>query len=446
MQKQKYYAKGMHCASCEIVIEKKILEIEGVEFVDASLSDGGVLIGYNKNRPSTETLNHLFKENGYKFSEKQYVENSTETKDLLTPALFAVSIIVIFWMLERTGLTSFIRVKEGSSLMTFFGLGLIAGVSSCAALVGGLILSLSKQWSEKYSNQNTLLEKVEPHILFNAGRILSYAFFGGILGFIGQKIQLSTTFTSFIIIAISLIMTVLALQMIGIKSFSKIKIALPKSLTMGIAGKKLNNKASPFIIGFLTFFLPCGFTLIAQGVAILSGNPIAASAIMLSFALGTFIPLLSIGLLSTKLLHSELSDKFLKVAGFLILFFVIYNLNIQFNLASLLPAATNSGSPSEIIPAKQENIQIIKTTYTNRGDIQPNIFTVKQGQPVRFEVDVKETGYGCMSTIIVIGLYNQPQRLIAGSKVIMEFTPTKTGEYTIACAMGVPRGTIKVIK
>ena len=443
MHKQKYYIKGMHCASCEIIIEKKILGIEGVEFVDASLSDGSVLIGYKETKPSIEKLTHLFKENGYKFSEKQYAENSIETRGLLSPALIAIAIIIIFWSLERTGLTSYIKIGQSSSLMTFFGLGLIAGVSSCAALVGGLILSLSKQWSEKYTDQNTLLEKAEPHILFNAGRIISYAFFGGVLGFIGQKIQLSPTISSSLVLTVSIIMAILALQMIGIRSFAKIRIALPKNLTLGIANKKLNNKFSPFLIGFFTFFLPCGFTLIAQGIAILSGNPIAASAIMLSFALGTLIPLLSIGLLSTKLLHSNLSDRFLKVAGFLILFFVIYNLNTQFNLSALLPAPTNSYYPTNSL--EQENAQIIKTRYTNSKDIQPSVFTVKRGQPVKFEVDVKETGYGCMSTIMVIGLYDRPQRLVAGSKIIMEFTPTKTGEYTIACAMGVPRGIIKVI-
>lgn len=434
----------MHCASCEIVIEKKILEIDGVDFVDASLSDGNVLIGYNKTKPEIETLNHIFKESGYRFSEKQHAENKTEAKELLNPALITIAIIIIFWSLEKAGLNSYIKVGQGSPLITFFGLGLVAGVSSCAALVGGLILSLSKQWSEKYNDQNTLLEKTEPHILFNTGRILSYAIFGSVLGFVGQKIQLSPTITSILVLVVSMIMSILALQMIGVKFLSKIKIALPKKLTMMIAGKKLDNKSSPFIIGFLTFFLPCGFTLIAQSMAILSGNPITASAIMLSFALGTLIPLLSIGLLSTKLLYSNISDKFIKVAGFLILFFVIYNLNLQFNLSFLLSSKPDN-NPSTI-SADQNNIQVIKAVYTNSGDIKPNSFTVKQGQPVRFEVDVKETGYGCMNTIIVMGLYNKPQRLVAGSKIIMEFTPTKVGEYNIACAMGVPRGIINVIK
>jgi plastocyanin domain-containing protein len=59
-------------------------------------------------------------------------------------------------------------------------------------------------------------------------------------------------------------------------------------------------------------------------------------------------------------------------------------------------------------------------------------------------VDVKEDGQGCMSTIMVPGLDNTPQLLEKGNKLTMEFTPVKTGEYKITCAMGVPRGIIKV--
>jgi plastocyanin domain-containing protein len=85
--------------------------------------------------------------------------------------------------------------------------------------------------------------------------------------------------------------------------------------------------------------------------------------------------------------------------------------------------------------------QVIKTAYTLAGDIQPNTFTVKAGQPVRFEVDVQENGSGCMSTIMIPGLYNTPQLLSAGEKIVMQFTPN-AGSYQITCAMGVPRGTI----
>lgn len=107
------------------------------------------------------------------------------------------------------------------------------------------------------------------------------------------------------------------------------------------------------------------------------------------------------------------------------------------------------GSKTEIKPQEgqvqaSDSAQVIKTSYTLNGDIQPNTFTVKAGKTVRFEVDVKEDGQGCMSTIMVPGLYNTPELLDKGKKIVMEFTPVKAGEYNITCAMGVPRGIIKV--
>jgi plastocyanin domain-containing protein len=95
--------------------------------------------------------------------------------------------------------------------------------------------------------------------------------------------------------------------------------------------------------------------------------------------------------------------------------------------------------------AKTDNEQVIKAEYTLSKDIVPNNFEVKKGVPVRFEIDVKESGQGCMSSLMVPGLYNSAQYLEGGKKMVLTFTPEKTGDYNITCAMGVPRGVIKVI-
>ena len=68
MQKHTYYVKGMHCASCEVLIEKELLTFPGVKFVDASLSNSQVNIGFGHERPGIERLNEIFKDNGYIFS------------------------------------------------------------------------------------------------------------------------------------------------------------------------------------------------------------------------------------------------------------------------------------------------------------------------------------------------------------------------------------------
>jgi len=88
--------------------------------------------------------------------------------------------------------------------------------------------------------------------------------------------------------------------------------------------------------------------------------------------------------------------------------------------------------------------QIIKAVYTLNKDIQPNNFSVTAGMPVKFLIDVKDDGQGCMSTIMIPGLYNNPEYLQSGNILELDFTPTKKGQYSITCAMGVPRGVINV--
>ena len=82
--------------------------------------------------------------------------------------------------------------------------------------------------------------------------------------------------------------------------------------------------------------------------------------------------------------------------------------------------------------------------YTKATDIAPNSFTVNRGEKVRLEVNPTDTASGCMSEIMVPGLWDKPQPLVKGKKIVMEFTPQKPGAYKITCAMGVPRGVINV--
>lgn len=459
MAKQTYYVKGMHCASCELLIEGKALEIEGVDFADASMANNTLVIDYKNKKPSSETLNRALKESGYKFSETPFEPKKGDIEFDEQPILIALLAIGIFLLLSKLGLTSFINIGQGSSLAAFFAFGIIAGLSTCAALVGGLVLSLAKQWNDSYGQNDSVVEKSKPHLLFNFGRLVSYAIVGGLLGALGAKFRISVTITSIMVIAVSIVMFVLAMQMLGVRWFNKFRVALPKSLSGQITDKKQRNgKFAPFIVGFFTFLLPCGFTLAAEGLAVLSGNPLKGSLIMLAFALGTTLPLLAIGLSSAKLIASpKTSQKFLKAAGILIIFFVAYNLNFQFGITRYLGSfqangqnniTDNSGNEQNNGNSGQSNqnqdAQVIKTVYRNGADISPSQFTVKAGKPVRFEVDVQDDGYGCMGTIMVPGLWDKPLSLKKGKLLVMEFTPQKPGNYQITCAMGVPRGTIEV--
>ncbi|MEI6847391.1 MAG: cupredoxin domain-containing protein [Chlorobiaceae bacterium] len=86
----------------------------------------------------------------------------------------------------------------------------------------------------------------------------------------------------------------------------------------------------------------------------------------------------------------------------------------------------------------------VTTVYTSAKDIAPKSFTVETGQKVRFEVDPMDTGSGCMSAIMIPGLWDKPEPLVKGKKIVMEFTPKHPGSYRITCAMGIQRGVINV--
>ncbi len=450
-----FFIKGMHCASCEILIEKKLLEIKGVKAVDASVKKGVVIISYEGEKLSLNKINEIFKKDGYLFSDNPIKrEERQDRKSFLILGSFAVLIVVFFLNLDKFGFEKFISISDSSSLPVFFFFGLLAGVSSCAALVGGLILSLSKQWNGIYSKTDSFFEKSQPHLMFNAGRLLSFAFFGALLGLFGSRLQLSINITSFLIFLISLIMIVLALQMMGFQYFKGFQFSLPKFIIKNIADeKKFKGEGMPFVMGALTFFLPCGFTLTAQGLALIAGNPIQSSLIMLFFALGTTPSLLLIGLSSVKFFDKpHLVKKFSVFAGILILFFAVYNIDTQLTVAGF-PSFSDLIILRETRDMKTENEngfapvvngkQLLKMDAFAFG-YEPNYFKIRSDIPVRWEISDKGTS-GCTNAVISRGLFSGEISLTPGNISVKEFNPPKAGRYRFSCWMGMVSGIIDVV-
>jgi sulfite exporter TauE/SafE len=261
-------------------------------------------------------------------------KNNSKIKEFFIIISVGLLIIVGFISLNELGFTELINVNQRSSLAAFFIFGLIAGFSSCMALVGGMVLSMSKQWSELYTKSDSLWKKFQPNLFFNVGRIASFVIFGAILGIIGMKLNFLLEIRPILVLAVSLIMIFLAFQMLGIKMFQKYHLATPKFITRYIANKSnFKGRFTPFFMGMLTFFFPCCFTITVQMLALISGNMFQAGLIMFFFALGTLPMLLSIGLFNIKFSQKpHLQDKFLKVAAILVLYFAFYNINFQLNL------------------------------------------------------------------------------------------------------------------
>jgi len=166
------------------------------------------------------------------------------------------------------------------------------------------------------------------------------------------------------------------------------------------------------------------------------------------FAVGTAPGLLSIGGL-TSVVKGVFATRFFRVVGVVVVAMALINLSNGYNLLGLGGLFNGSGS-SASTSAQTEEVSsdlppaTLATTYKLDSDISPSTFTAKVGQKTTLEVDVQEDGQGCMSTIMIPGLDDSPQYLKSGKKISLTFTPKKAGTYQITCAMGIPRGTIKV--
>ncbi|NTU53935.1 MAG: hypothetical protein HGA97_09615 [Chlorobiaceae bacterium] len=438
MSTRTYSVKGMHCPSCEAIIEKRVRSLDGVTHVEASMVTGTLTTSCKEDPPSPDSLQKLFPEGLYSFSVTPAIK--PPLTEVISVIGFSVAALALFFGLSASGLLPVLTIDSNSSAGSFFLFGLIAGLSTCAALVGSLILALSTQWHSRDRKPASLVDKLRPQMLFNTGRIAAYGLTGALLGLLGESIRISSGFTTVMFIAVSFFMIVLALQMLGFTPLNRLRIALPKRLTEKAGSGIMNNGLiRPFPSGFMTILLPCGFTLAAEAAAMLSGSPWKGLLVMTLFVLGTLPPLLFIGLSSSGLsTRPSTSRLFMKSAGLLVIFFTLFNLNSQIGITSRL---TPSASATSGATAKTG--RIIRTASSG-GALASSRFELRSGEKVRFIIDAKDNGSGCMNAVMVPGLWNHAEYLVKGKPVVLEFTPSRPGVYPITCAMGMPWGVINV--
>lgn len=442
-------------------LRHKLKQIHGVRHTSLSSTGENLLTIHYHVMPDRRAIEEAVVSEGYtviSLEDSEDVEVGHETtedsgKKWLEIGACLIIIFAIFRLLSAFDIVSLAPSTTGA--LSFGGIlliGIVAGMSSCLAVTGGLLLAMAAKYNE--ANQSlTKWQKFVPLLQFNVGRLASYFVLGGVVGLIGQSVTLSSRASGFMSIIIAFVMLYLALTILKILPKGALGIKPPKALSHWIHDLTENkHPLAPFALGGLTFFLPCGFTQSLQLVALASGSFITGAMTMFIFSLGTLPALLGISAISSST-SGATSRLFLRFAGTLVFVLALFNLNSALTLtgfdtsaalSSILPTTNGAGNsdPSPAAaPPTANGVQEV-SMKVNPGGYQPNVLTVKAGVPVRWTVD-GTNARGCISSLVIPSM-NISRSLQSGPNVI-EFTPTTPGRLLFSCSMGMYRGYFNVL-
>jgi len=180
-------------------------------------------------------------------------------------------------------------------LSAIFGLGLASGLH-CLQMCGPIVLS--------YSLPLRAGQAVQAHLLYNAGRLLTYAALGALVGAAGGGVGALSRLAGLASgarIVSGAAMIVAGLLMIGFLPTNGLVAIQKRGITPRLSsaiGRLLLAPAASgkFRLGLMLGFLPCGLIYAALLKAMESASAWGGASTMLAFGLGTSVALLAIGM------------------------------------------------------------------------------------------------------------------------------------------------------
>lgn len=318
----RFYVEGMHCASCVVYLEETIKGRVGVTEVKADLTACAVTVSGDFTDDSAtlaEKLTAFIAGNGYRLALEK-AEKENRHREFLVAIPAAGIVIIGFLLLQQLGIVNLVttnNVTYGTAIL----IGLIASVSTCLAVVGGLVLSLSASAAKSGASWRS-------QTMFHLGRLGGFFVLGGVIGSLGALFQLGIIGGAVLGIVVALVMLILGLNLLD--TFPLVRRLQPKMPAVfarhATKASASSHVLAPLLVGVATFFLPCGFTQSMQVYTLSTGSFLAGGLTMLFFALGTLpvLALLSFG--AMEIAHKPWKGVFFKAAGLVVIVLALFNL------------------------------------------------------------------------------------------------------------------------
>ncbi|MEK6827251.1 MAG: sulfite exporter TauE/SafE family protein, partial [Nanoarchaeota archaeon] len=443
--KKTFQIRGMHCNSCATLIEKELED--KVNSVHVNYANEKAEIEFDENKISTEEIEKSIKKLGYDVKEIEKKETGNNPAWIVVSLSLLLLAGMIYFLFLRNLDFSQIKIPElgqDASLILLFAAGILTGFH-CISMCGGFVVS--------YTAKNALNghKGFKQHLVYGGSKVISYAIIGGIFGLIGGVFAFSTQLRGIVAILAGIFMIFYAFSMFGFKFFRRFQIN-PKFLTKISANASSKIKGqyrAQFITGLLNgLFIACGPLQAMYLYAMGTGNFLTGMISLMAFGLGTLPVMLGFGSLTTIISHKT-TAKILKISAIIVLILGLIMLNrglvlsgSSFSFDSIKAGiiggtgnVINSGSGNV---AQNNGVQEVNMNVDASG-YHPNSFVIKQGVPVKWNVNVQQLT-GCNSELI-FNQYGIDKRLQQGLNVI-EYTPHKVATVQFSCGIGMLSGNI----
>lgn len=438
---------GMTCRACEVRVGKALRAVPGVADAHAS-ARRGVAVVRTVGDVDRARLARAVEDAGYRVGREPRPWLTTDRAVWRDVSLAVAGVGVLMLLATATGVDDAVAraggLAQSGGLAVVVLLGVAAGVSTCMALVGGLVLAVAARHAEAHPELDAR-RRLRPHLAFNAGRVIGFGVLGAATGAVGSTVTLDARVVALLVVGASVVMGAVGLRLTQVMPrLAGGGLALPAGIARALRLDREHGAyrdGSTALLGAGSFFLPCGFTQAVQVYALSTGSPARAGAVMALFALGTAPGLLGIGGV-TAAVRGAAADRFLRVAGVVVLAFAL--VNVQGALGVLAPGLGRPGGPRPTTVSANVtldgDVQVLRTTQGATG-FEPEHAAVYVGREVRWVIDSRALSCATSLSAPALGV----SRLLDLGENVLTFTPTEVGTIDYTCVMGMYGGTIEVI-
>ncbi len=462
-----FRARGMHCHGCEHIIEVSVRKLPGVRRVEADYPTELVSVAFDPASTNLDTIRAAVERQGYRVVPLDEPEKRGGAFAKLAGLIVGVTgiLLVIFFDTAWISGDGEPDIARHMSLDLIFVLGLLTGFH-CVGMCGGFVLSYTAD-DARFGRPS-----YRSHLLYGAGKTLSYTAIGAMFGLIGAVVTFTPLLRGAAGMMAGAFLIVFGLNMLGLFTpLRRFRLGLPASLQTFVE-RRTRRSHRPFVVGLLNgLMIACGPLQAMYVMAAGTGSALEGAKMLFAFGVGTLPVLMSFGVLTT-LVSASLTHRLLRASGAIVVVLGAVMINrgliltgsgydLQAIVGALTsarkapPRPTSDATPSpsraaeEELPARDDPptppprpaFQTI-TMSVIRSGFSPNHFVLVKGVPVHWVIIGKQIT-SCNNRIVAPSL-NLEFDVKKGRQVI-EFTPEKTGVIRWSCWMGMLHGAFEVV-